>query len=227
MMGTRTAFETSFFYMQVAVPVFTGEKYEHWFVKMKTLFLSQGLWDIVQDGPQALDLEKSPETTTVKISPEARMRDAQALFLIHQGVTETIFPRILCATTAKEAWETLKEQFRGSSRAIREKLQVFWTEFHCLQMKEGESVADLVARAINLINEIKCLGDPMDNKDIALTILNSLPRSFEPAVTTITVRDLTTLTVTDLTCSLISYEALLKRRSEEKYQQKHTSRRNL
>jgi len=35
---------------QQLMPIFTGEKYEFWSIKMKTLFKSQGVWDLVEAG---------------------------------------------------------------------------------------------------------------------------------------------------------------------------------
>ena len=33
---------------QIPIPIFSGENYEYWATKMRTYFMSQGLWDIVQ-----------------------------------------------------------------------------------------------------------------------------------------------------------------------------------
>ena len=35
---------------QGAQPVFDGENYDYWCIKMKTLLISQDLWDIVDEG---------------------------------------------------------------------------------------------------------------------------------------------------------------------------------
>lgn len=54
------------------------------------------------------------------------MKDARALLFIQQGVSKTIFPRILAATKAKEAWDILKKEFQGSEKVITIKLQSLW-----------------------------------------------------------------------------------------------------
>jgi hypothetical protein len=54
-----------------------------------------------------------PESTSTlteaqkKELKENRNNDAGALGMIQMGVSETIFPRIIGATRAKEAWDTL------------------------------------------------------------------------------------------------------------------------
>ena len=35
---------------QTMVPLFAGENYDIWSIKMRTLLLSQGLWNIVEEG---------------------------------------------------------------------------------------------------------------------------------------------------------------------------------
>ena len=57
---------------------------------MKTLFISQDLWDLVEKGY----LEIAVSADTLK---ELRKKDAKALFFIQQAVAESIFPRIAAA----------------------------------------------------------------------------------------------------------------------------------
>ena len=85
---------------QSLVPVFNGENYGFWSIKMKTIFISQDLWDLVENG--YTDAEKSSEVK------ELRKKDAKALLVLQQAVTDTIFPRIANATKSKEAWVTLR-----------------------------------------------------------------------------------------------------------------------
>ncbi|KAH7519115.1 hypothetical protein JRO89_XSUnG0132800 [Xanthoceras sorbifolium] len=107
---------------------------------MKTLFISQDLWDLIEDEYEEL------ESTTVLASwsdakkkefKENKKKDAKALFFIQQGVSKTIFPRISFASKSKEAWEILKVEFQGSEKVISIKLQTLWKEFDNLLMKEG------------------------------------------------------------------------------------------
>ncbi|XP_077236860.1 uncharacterized protein LOC143878455 [Tasmannia lanceolata] len=45
-----------------------------------------------------------------------KKKDDKALFFIQQSVSEAIFPRIIGATTAKEAWDLLKNEFSGNEK---------------------------------------------------------------------------------------------------------------
>ena len=58
-----------------AIPFFKGGDYKVWSTKMKTLFMSQDLWELVEKGYAKEGL--SPETLK-----NVRKRDAKTLFFI-------------------------------------------------------------------------------------------------------------------------------------------------
>ena len=89
---------------QPLIPIFNGEKYEFWSVKMKTLFKSQDLWDLVENGfvNDAADEQRTKEN---------KKKDSKALFFIQQAMHDSIFSRIAAADTSKEAWEILQNEF--------------------------------------------------------------------------------------------------------------------
>ncbi|GKE45206.1 retrovirus-related pol polyprotein from transposon TNT 1-94, partial [Tanacetum coccineum] len=62
---------------QPQIPIFKGDSYEFWSIKMKTLFISQELWEYVESGYA----ETSDDNTRHK---ENQKRDAKALFFIQQ-----------------------------------------------------------------------------------------------------------------------------------------------
>ncbi|GJW95290.1 DUF4219 domain-containing protein [Tanacetum coccineum] len=80
---------------QPQIPVFKGDSYEFWSIKMKTLFQSQDLWEYVESGFEVSDDDSR--------NKEHHKRDAKALFFIQQAVDESIFPRIAVATSSKQA----------------------------------------------------------------------------------------------------------------------------
>ncbi|KAK5772832.1 hypothetical protein PVK06_049131 [Gossypium arboreum] len=94
---------------QPLVPIFQGINYGVWSTKMKTLFLSQDLWDLVENG-------YSEEEVAAETLKDIRKRDAKALFFIQQAVDESIFPRIEAVTRSKEAWDTLRMAYQGLQR---------------------------------------------------------------------------------------------------------------
>ncbi|KAJ0018358.1 hypothetical protein Pint_11991 [Pistacia integerrima] len=104
--------------LALAIPIFTGENYDVWSIKMKTYFLSQDLWDIV-------NYENYLEITGSTLSEEyqkqlkeSKKNDAAALFILRQAVDDNIFRKISRAQKAKEAWDALKEEFTGIPQTI-------------------------------------------------------------------------------------------------------------
>ncbi|KAF8393836.1 hypothetical protein HHK36_020034 [Tetracentron sinense] len=88
---------------QPPFPVFHGENYDFWCVKMKTLFLSYDLWEFVEDGFEEPEDAETLSNARKQQLKETKKKDAKALHLIQQGVADLIFPRIINATTSKEA----------------------------------------------------------------------------------------------------------------------------
>ena len=99
---------------------------------MKTLFKSQELWDLVENGFVDPDEENRLR--------ENRKRDSKALFFIQQAVHEIVFSRIATAATSKQAWTILQTEFQGSFKVMAVKLQTLRHEFETLHMKGNESV---------------------------------------------------------------------------------------
>jgi len=87
------------------IPIFEGEIYKFWKVKMETLLMSEGLWNIVDKGfNKPADENQLSEAEKEKLEVN-RMMYAKALSKLQNGVSSTVFPRIIRATTAKQAWE--------------------------------------------------------------------------------------------------------------------------
>ncbi|KAM2040811.1 hypothetical protein ACFX1R_036254 [Malus domestica] len=103
---------------ELRTPIFNGENYEFWNIKMHTILKSHGLWELVEIGFTI------PETSTVVVVADEKkendaatetptnvakiiMKDAKALGLIQGAVTDQIFPRISNEETSKGAWDIL------------------------------------------------------------------------------------------------------------------------
>ncbi|KAL6342309.1 hypothetical protein AAG906_007523 [Vitis piasezkii] len=77
-------------------PIFEGNGYDTWSIKMRTLFISEDLWELVDK--------------------DVRKNDAKALFLFNKQSRE-YFPQISKATKSKEAWDSLQTKYQSTSLA--------------------------------------------------------------------------------------------------------------
>ena len=114
---------------ELKAPVFDGENYDFWRIRMTTIFKSYDLWDMVQNGYELPEmevdaLEEDLTETQIKTLKQNRMEDARALGIIQGAVSDIIFPRIANEETAKGAWEVLQQEYRGDTKVRKVKLLV-------------------------------------------------------------------------------------------------------
>ena len=135
----------------------------------------------------------------------------------------------MVSSTAKEAWEILKNAFKGSDKVISIKLQSLWKEFDNLLMKEGESVEIFFNRVSNIINQIRSYGDTIEDKRIIQKILRSLPVKYDHIVAAIeeSNKDLSVLTMVELMGSLQAHEERMRRFTEQPLEQAFQSKLNV
>lgn len=198
---------------QPLIPVFDGDKYEFWSIKMKTLFKSQELWEFIEDGYD----EKERDEQKLK---ENKKRDAKALFFLQQSVSDSLFSRIASATTSKEAWQTLETEFQGSAKVIEVKLQSLRSDFETLRMDTNENVQDYLSRASSIVNRMRSYGEIIADQIVVKKILRTLNDRFNLIVPAIEeAHDLSTYSFAELMSSLQSHEERLNRKpgpTEEK-----------
>ncbi|KAL0323709.1 UNVERIFIED_CONTAM: Retrovirus-related Pol polyprotein from transposon TNT 1-94 [Sesamum calycinum] len=110
---------------QISVPIFSGQNYDYWAIKMKTYFQSQKLWEIVEEGV-TLPEDSSTSSSAEKGKLEnKKAKDSEALYYIQTAVADHIFPRISVATSAKEAWSILQKEYQGSAKNSNRKEENF------------------------------------------------------------------------------------------------------
>ncbi|CAL1409572.1 unnamed protein product [Linum trigynum] len=150
--SSNTMFATS----SNQIPIFDGELYEYWSAQMEPIFISQDLWDIVQEGyeyPQDEDEDsKKRAGKQTKEYKENAKQNASALRIIQRAVSKSIYPRIYGIKKAKEAWDVLRKQFQGSEKSISIRRQSLWRQFDNLMMKEIDTIKDFHSRVAETVN---------------------------------------------------------------------------
>ena len=87
---------------QTPCPVFNGENYDFWCVKMKTQLISDGLWEYVEEGFEEPQDDETLTIAQMQKLREQRKMDAKALSKIQLGLADSIFSRIINKTKAKD-----------------------------------------------------------------------------------------------------------------------------
>eukprot|EP00253_Pinus_taeda_P022594 PITA_22594 len=167
------------------LPQFNGKNHNDWSIKMKALFASQGIWELVDTGyvePADATALAALTTTERDQLKSDKKKNAKALFLLFQSVHESIFPRIPAATKSKEAWDTLKTAYQGMEKVKTAKLQMLRRDFETLSMKESDTIDSFFTQVIGLITQIRSHGEILEERRIVEKILRCLPSMFEAVV---------------------------------------------
>jgi transposase InsO family protein len=213
---------------QSFVPIFDGQNYDFWCVKMKTSFMAVDLWDMVENGFEEPENEEALTAAKKKELKEARQRDASALSMLHRAVADSVFPRIMMASKANEAWMILKKEYQGDLKVRAIKLQSLRRDFENMKMKDNECVKEFSDRFNELVNQMKSYGEDVTNTKMVEKILISLPEKYDPLVAVIEeTKNLEELKVEELMGSLKSFEQRLNRRSEKSMESAFQSKLNV
>lgn len=178
---------------------------------MKTMFRSQELWDLVENGFE----DQNPPEPDQRLR-ENRKKDAKALFFIQSALDEEIFSRISTVNTSHEAWEILRQEYMGDQKVIVVKLQTLRQQFETLSMKDKESIQEYLARVSAIVNQMKSYGEFPSTQSIVSKVLRSLSPKFEYVVPAIIEgNDLSTYTFDAMMSSLIAHEDRLSKKGEK------------
>lgn len=226
---SSTPILTIFSYTPNQVPIFESEHFDYWNNQMETLFLSQDLWDVVEE-----EYPRPPENnagwTEAQLAEYKKnvKRDASALRFIQQGLSKTIYPRIHGVKRAKQAWDILKEGFQGNDKVTSIKLQSLWRDFDNLTKKEGDGMQAYLTRVAEIVNQIRSLGDTIDERKVVQKVLRNLPSKYDYVVAAIEEsKDLSTFTFNELSSSLQVHEERIAKSSHQPLEQAFESKMNV
>ncbi|KAF5761685.1 hypothetical protein HanXRQr2_Chr16g0767921 [Helianthus annuus] len=121
------------------IPIFKGDGYEYWSIRMKTIIRSRDLWDLVEMGVDNSEKDQTHLKAAVK-------KDVHAMAIIQQAVHNQLFSRIAVASSVKDIWDILRMEFQGYDQVKAIKLQGLRRDFENLTMNEGELIGDYFSR---------------------------------------------------------------------------------
>ena len=142
--------------------------YATWSVRMRALLTIKGVWSAV---------------TGTSTDPQ---EDAKALALIALHVKDHHLTTVGESTTARGAWETLKNIYESKTNARKLLLRKELT-----QLKKGpaEPITKYVARAKEIQSQLRAAGHTVADQDLAFSVLAGLPASYNTINTVLTSSD--------------------------------------
>ncbi|RZB52130.1 hypothetical protein D0Y65_048527 [Glycine soja] len=103
-------------FSHITLPIFDGENYDLWEVKMQSYMESLDLWDAVEEDYEIYPLPENPTMAQIKNHKERKMKKAKARSCLFTGVSQMIFIRIMTLKSPKAIWDYLKEEYAGDDR---------------------------------------------------------------------------------------------------------------
>ncbi|XP_063716146.1 uncharacterized protein LOC134843795 [Symsagittifera roscoffensis] len=129
--------------------------------------LDKGLFDYL-DGTIA-----QPEDATAVSAWQCE--DRKALAAICLAVEPSQRVHVMGTETSKAAWDALSCQLVGVSLSQKCRLR---KRFHSLNLERGGDVVQHVNDLKNLHEELRQMGEEISDKDLAMTLIGSLPHDY-------------------------------------------------
>ncbi|XP_034674255.1 uncharacterized protein LOC117905442 [Vitis riparia] len=198
------------------IPVLNGKHYYIWAVKMRFYLRSQGLWNVVMSETDPPPLGANPTVAQMKAYEEEKLKKDKAITCLHSGLANHIFTKIMDLETPKQVWDKLQGEFEGSDRVKIFRLLTLKREFELMKMKDNEPVKDYSSKLMDVVNQMRLLGEAFTDQKVVEKIMVSVPQKFEAKISAIEKScELQSLTIAKLTNKLHAQEQRVLMRGDE------------
>jgi hypothetical protein len=103
-------------FSHISSPIFNGENYQLWAVRMEAYLEALDLWEAVEEDYEIPPLPTNPTMTQIKSHKERKTKKSKAKACLFAVVSTTVFTRIMSLKSAKDVWDYLKEEYAGDER---------------------------------------------------------------------------------------------------------------
>lgn len=194
-------------FSHVATPVFDGESYDLWAVRMESYLDALDLWEAVEEDYEILPLPNNPTMAQIKSHKERKTRKAKAKACLFAGVSKTIFPRVMTLKTPKEIWDYLKEEYAGDERIRSMQVLNLMREFELQRMKESETIKEYSDKLLTIANKVRLLGTEFPDSRIVQKILVTVTEKYEASIASMeNTKDLSQITLAEVLHALQAQE---------------------
>jgi hypothetical protein len=146
---------------QATYPTLTDTNYIEWSLVMKINLRAQGLWEAVSGNGAPSERE-----------------DMAALAALLRAVPKEMVPVLAVKDTAQEAWEAIRLLRMGVNRAREATAQRLRKEFEQITFKDGETLDAFGMRITTLANNLRSLGDTVEEVKIIQNFLREVPDQY-------------------------------------------------
>ena len=172
-----------------------------WKVQCKMLLINNGLWDIVSEK------EKDPGASDKEKQAKFVARRDKALSIIVLAVDPSLLYLLGDPTKPVDVWKRLQNQFQRATWANKLALR---RKLNGMRLEDGGSMNDHVREMLETFNELALIGSALEPEDQVITLLASLPSSYDMLITALEVHD-TVPTIEVVTERLRQFEMKLEK----------------
>ncbi|XP_049389640.1 uncharacterized protein LOC125854176 [Solanum stenotomum] len=119
----------------MAPPVFNGENFHMWAVRMEAYLKALDLWEAIEEDYEVLPLPENPTMAQLKNHKDKKTRKSKAKEFLFSAVSSTVFTRIMSLKSAKAIWDYLKAEYQRLM-SIENRVKLLGSEFKDLRIVE-------------------------------------------------------------------------------------------
>ncbi|RRC42031.1 hypothetical protein EIA03_26195, partial [Escherichia coli] len=155
------------------VPMLKPNEFEMWKLRVRQYMLltDYGMWEVVQNGPEAEAAGAPPRTDADRKKKQTEMKALSSLLLAIPNEYQHQF--VSCAD-AKSLWTALEKRFSGNKNTKRNQRDILKQQYENFKSTKNESMTQTFDRFNKLVGELATMGVKMDNDDINRKFLRSL-----------------------------------------------------
>ena len=102
-----------------------------------------------------------------------------ALNTIYNAIDFKVFEQIKDCEKASEVWKRLEETYEGTPAVKSAKLYILKDKLTSFKMKDDEGIPEMFHRLQVIVNDLKALGEKINDNDVSHQFLMCLPPRFE------------------------------------------------
>lgn len=163
---------------RLSIKPLDGSNWMTWKIQMKHLFLDRDLWGHVTGDATP------PEDAQLLVKFKKAAQKANTMLYLH--VAQSQIYVIGDEEKPTETWKKLSDHFERGT--VTTKLHLRKQYFKC-EMREGASVQDHIKKMREITDKLAVMNSPIIEEDQVMTLLGSLPSSYDSLVATLGVLD--------------------------------------